>query len=109
MRTSVGTIDIGAYEYNGGGTTLTGALSCDVGSQGAVTVVDVQLAINQALGIVPCATADLQQNGQCNVVDVQRVISTALGGFCLRAVAAGDLPGAAKIRWLVQHRYPSKP
>lgn len=83
VRTIVGTIDIGAYEYNGAGAMLTGALSCDVDAQGTVNVVDIQLAINQALGTAPCTTADLQENGQCNVVDVQRVISTALGGTCL--------------------------
>jgi hypothetical protein len=83
VRTIVGAIDIGAYQYNGAGAMLTGALSCDVDAQGTVNVVDVQLAINQALGTAPCTTADLQENGQCNVVDVQRVISTALGGTCL--------------------------
>ena len=35
-----------------------------------MNVVDVQLTINQVLGIVPCTNADLQQNGQCNVIDV---------------------------------------
>ena len=83
LRKIAGTIDIGAYEYNGGGPMVAGALSCDVGSQGSVNVVDVQLAINQGLGTLPCTTADLQQTGQCNVIDVQRVISTALGGICL--------------------------
>jgi len=83
VRTIIGTIDIGAYEYDGGGAMLSGGLSCDLAAQGAVNVVDVQLAINQALGVLPCTTADLQQNGQCNVIDVQRVISTALGGFCM--------------------------
>lgn len=44
---------------------------------------DVQTAINQALGIVPCTTADLKQDGQCNVIDVQRVINFTLSGACL--------------------------
>ncbi len=56
--------------------------SCDLNSDGAVNIVDVQLAINQALGIVSCTTADLQQNGTCNVIDVQRIINMALGGTC---------------------------
>jgi hypothetical protein len=43
---------------------------------------DVRTAINQALGILPCTTADLQQNGRCDVVDVQRVINASLGGAC---------------------------
>ena len=57
--------------------------SCDINANGAVNVVDVQLTINQVLGIVPCTTADLQHNGQCNVIDVQRVVNAALGGPCV--------------------------
>jgi hypothetical protein len=56
--------------------------SCDVNADGAINIADVQMAINQLLGIVPCATADLQQNGHCDVIDVQRVIIAALGGTC---------------------------
>jgi hypothetical protein len=58
-------------------------VSCDVNSDGKVDSVDVQLAVNQALGTVPCTTADLMGNGQCNVVDVQRVINASLGGVCV--------------------------
>lgn len=83
VRNILGSIDIGAYQYNGGGAMLTGALSCDVDSVGSVNVQDVQLSINQVLGILPCTTADLQQNGQCGVVDVQRVINAALGSNCI--------------------------
>ena len=54
--------------------------SCDINANGAVNVVDVQLTINQVLGIISCTTADLQHNGQCNVIDVQRVVNAALGG-----------------------------
>lgn len=59
------------------------AASCDVNADGAVNVVDVQLAINQVLAILPCTTGDLQHNGQCNVIDVQRVVNAALGGPCV--------------------------
>jgi len=57
--------------------------SCDLNNDGGVNIVDVQIAINQALGVAACTTADLQQNGQCNVIDVQRVINMALGGSCV--------------------------
>jgi hypothetical protein len=57
--------------------------SCDINADGVVNVVDVQLTINQALGIISCTTADLQHNGQCNVIDLQRVINAALGGKCV--------------------------
>jgi len=59
------------------------AHACDLNGDGSVNIVDVQLAINQALGTAACTTASLQQNGQCNVVDVQRIINTALGGTCI--------------------------
>ncbi|HTR37099.1 MAG TPA: dockerin type I domain-containing protein [Bryobacteraceae bacterium] len=67
----------------GAGGTGTGTTpTCDLNGDGSVNVVDVQIAINQALGIAVCSTADLQQNGQCNAVDVQRLINAALGGAC---------------------------
>jgi len=57
-------------------------LSCDLNFDGTIDVIDVQLAINQALGITPCSNADLIGTGTCNVVDVQRIITAALGGSC---------------------------
>ena len=54
---------------------------CDLNGDGVVDAQDVQLAINQALGIQAC-TADLDGNGHCDVVDAQRVITAALGGIC---------------------------
>jgi hypothetical protein len=57
--------------------------TCDLNGDGKIDAVDVQIAINQALGLSPCNTADLLQNGQCSVVDVQRVINASLGGACL--------------------------
>ena len=56
---------------------------CDLNGDGVVDTLDVQAAINQALGITACGTAALQQAGQCNVIDVQRVIDATLGGACL--------------------------
>jgi len=47
-----------------------------------VNTADVQIAINQALGVAPCGNADLMHTGQCNVVDVQRVIGASLGNAC---------------------------
>lgn len=54
---------------------------CDVNSDGAINIVDVQLTINQALGMAPC-TVNLGGAGACNIVDVQRVIVAAQGGSC---------------------------
>ena len=54
---------------------------CDLNNDGVVNVVDVQLAINMAVGVVPCV-ANIDGIGVCNVVVVQRVINAALGGSC---------------------------
>jgi hypothetical protein len=78
------------YTKQWNGTAWTGAssgaqpvqVSCDVNGDGVVNGIDVQLAINQALGVSPCTTADLQQTGVCTVVDVQRVINASMGGTC---------------------------
>jgi len=56
--------------------------ACDVNSDGVANVVDVQLAINQALGLLSCNNADLNSDGHCTVLDVQRVINAALGAGC---------------------------
>jgi len=56
--------------------------TCDLNGDGVVNIVDVQVSINQALGTLPCTTADLQQNGQCNAIDVQRLITASLTGVC---------------------------
>jgi hypothetical protein len=56
--------------------------SCDVNRDGAVNVLDVQLAVNQVLGLTPCTTADVDGNGSCTVTDLQRIINSSLGGTC---------------------------
>src|ERR1039457_3148738 len=60
----------------------TGAPSCDLNGDGTVNVVDVLLAIGQALGLAPCGNGDVDQSGSCTIVDVQRVLTAALGGVC---------------------------
>jgi|GEM_PF-4025679 len=55
----------------------------DLNVDGAVNVVDVQLAVNIALGDrtdpIRVLRADLNGDGKVNVVDVQRVVNLALG------------------------------
>ena len=72
-------VDIGAYQY---GSSLTGA--CDMNGDGQLNVVDVQLAVQQALGLTPCGKGDVNNDGQCNVIDVQIIINGALGRGCSR-------------------------
>jgi hypothetical protein len=68
---------------SGGG----GANACDLSKDGTVNVVDVQLAINMAIGLLPC-NINIDGAGVCNVVVVQRVINAALGGICLTGAGA---------------------
>ncbi len=55
--------------------------TCDINGDGNINVSDVQLVINQALGVVP-ATNDLNGDGAVNVADVQIVINAVLGLGC---------------------------
>ena len=57
-------------------------MPCDLNGDSSVNVVDVQLSINQALGIAACGTADVSQDGTCNVINVQRLVNAALGLGC---------------------------
>jgi len=59
---------------------LTGG-ACDINNGGAITVVDAQDIVKQALGVSPAAN-DLNGDGTLNVVDVEIVISAALGLGC---------------------------
>ncbi len=56
--------------------------SCDINGDGTVNVSDVQLIINEALGLIPAAD-DLNGDGTVNVADVQKVINAALGLGCI--------------------------
>ena len=40
---------------------------CDLNQDGVIDILDVQLGISQALGIVPCTTANLDSSGTCTV------------------------------------------
>jgi hypothetical protein len=70
-----------AMAANSDPATITSANACDVGNSGTVNVTDVQLMIDEALGVVP-AVNDLSQDGVVNVVDIQIVIAGALGLGC---------------------------
>jgi hypothetical protein len=55
---------------------------CDLNGDGVVNLLDVQMAIAQALGSVPCRSGDLNGDGVCNVLDVQLIVKSVLGGSC---------------------------
>ena len=69
---------------------------CDLNGDGSVNVVDVQLAINMALGSLPC-TANIFGPGVCNVVVAQRVINTVLSGTCI--TGTGSIPHSVDLNW----------
>ena len=69
----------GSFSILPSGSTVS---ACDLNADGVVNNLDVQIAINQALGSSPCGNADLDRNGICNIVDVQRVINAANGQSC---------------------------
>jgi hypothetical protein len=54
---------------------------CDLGKYGVVNSADVTLAVNMALGTIPC-TANVEGPNTCTVVTVQRVINASLGQSC---------------------------
>lgn len=59
--------------------TPSGGGSTDVNGNGEINAVDVQLVINEALGISTGYSGDIDANGLVNAVDVQLVINGALG------------------------------
>ncbi len=52
--------------------------SCDLNNDGVVNIVDVQLAIEAALGNIPCTA----KSGQCNATYITAIINAALGLGC---------------------------
>jgi uncharacterized repeat protein (TIGR01451 family) len=55
--------------------------SCDFSGDQATNVVNVQLVIDEALGVIP-AVHDLNHDGVVNMADVQKAINAALGLGC---------------------------
>jgi hypothetical protein len=74
-----GAWDIGAYEYSGASSLN----ACDLNSDSATNISDVQLCVNQAIGTATCTSGDLNKDSACNVIDVQRVVNAVLGGQCV--------------------------
>jgi len=58
------------------------ANACDVNRDGTVNVLDLQIGVNQAIGLAACGTADIDGNGVCTIVDVQRLSNASLGAAC---------------------------
>lgn len=63
----------------------SGGGACDLNHDGVVNVVDVQLAVNMDLGLIPCP-ADID-GGVCGPALVQQIVNAALGEGCAAAVS----------------------
>jgi hypothetical protein len=70
--------------------------ACDLNQDGAVNVVDVQLATNMNLGLLPC-TANINGPGVCNQTVILRVMDAALGRPCI--VDGGGMPRTVALSW----------
>jgi len=71
-RPQMAQYDIGAYEYPPRATP-------DVDASGKVTAVDIQITINDALGLTTDQTGDINHDGATDATDIQLVINAALG------------------------------
>jgi hypothetical protein len=83
VRPQGSAFDIGAYEYFLGSAPPPTTSACDLNADGSINVLDVQLAIDQTVGLASCTTAALVGNGTCTIVDIQRIADAALGGACV--------------------------
>jgi hypothetical protein len=75
-----GTIAIAGYAFTVSQAAFTYS-PCNLQQDGSISVADVQLMINEALGLA-AALNDLNSDGVVNAVDVQIVIDVALGVGC---------------------------
>lgn len=71
--------------------------ACDLNRDGSLNVVDVQVAVNMALGLLTPCTANINGAGVCNIVTVQRVINASLGQACV--TDTGPSPRTVTLTW----------
>jgi hypothetical protein len=69
--------------------------ACDLNSDGAVNLLDVQSAVNMTLGTLPC-TATILGPGACSVLMIQRVVNAAMTGACVTG-----LPHTVLLTWVM--------
>ena len=85
--TAVAPLNCAAASASGGAlaTACTSAtittLGCDINADGSVNVQDVQVVINEAMGM-SLAVHDFNQDGAVNIIDVQKMINAAFGSGC---------------------------
>ena len=85
MTITLGTLSAVNYSFTlvDGTVTIGAFTACDVKHIGRIEVTDIQVLINEALGLL--ASADFLHGGRViTVIDVQIVLNAALGFGCLR-------------------------
>ena len=58
---------------------MSGSVKGDINGDHVVDAVDIQLVINQALGIQTELDCDINKDGAVDAVDIQMTINAALG------------------------------
>jgi hypothetical protein len=58
------------------------SMACDLSADSRFSVVDVQQAVNQVLGISSSVNCDVNQDGRCSILDIQRIVMAVLSGVC---------------------------
>ena len=74
---STGLLDQFGYD-----STVVTSMACDVNQDSSFTIKDLQLALNQALGLAT-RTNDLNSDGAVNLVDFQLVLNAVMSQSCV--------------------------
>ncbi len=75
-------VDVSSLMIDPNSGEARGGSACDLDDNGSTNVADVQLGVNQALGVISCGSGDVDGDGVCNIIDVQLLVNSALGGEC---------------------------
>ncbi len=81
-RAILGTLAAGLSLLYPTATQANSLNACDLNGDGAVNILDVQLATNMSLGLVPC-TANIAGAGVCGILVIQRVVNAVISGSCI--------------------------
>ena len=84
MKADYGPAGALIYTYDKAGRLISRqmqVLSCDVNGDQATNVMDMQIIIDEAVGMIPPIT-DLNADSVVNIADVQIVINASLGKGC---------------------------
>src|SRR5277367_6172883 len=78
--------------------TQAAASPCDLNSDGAVNVVDVQVAADMSATLLVC-TANIEGYDFCNSDVVNRIVNAALGGVCITGAGGSTVAHSVTLTW----------